>query len=175
MHAYDKGPERPDLRRTARGGRRRRQRGDGRRAHGPAAGRRGDDRTTAVRKRSSRRASRRSTTPVSRRASASRMLDQPHRGPRRREARAAVTGLYGAAGDGVRRTRRKRPPVAAGGEGGLGVRDRLRRGHHGAGHLRPTRCWRRRPKVSKPTAGAASRLTSTKPPPARASSPEATP
>ena len=38
------GVRHPDLRRTARGGRGRRQRGDGRRAHGPAAGRRGDDR-----------------------------------------------------------------------------------------------------------------------------------
>ena len=37
-------------------------------------------------------------------------------------------------GDGAGRTRRKRPPLA-GGKGGLGVRNRMRRGDHGAGNL----------------------------------------
>ena len=57
--------------------------------------------------------------------------DQPGRGACRREGLGARHTLRG---DGAGRARRERTPLA-GGEARLGVRHRLRRGRHGAGHL----------------------------------------
>ena len=103
--------------------------GDGCRAHGQTAGRRGDDRLPPQRK----GASGTCRGGPSRQAGGHLLphAHQPRGGPRRR---ARLGHRHPVRGDGAGRTRPERPPLARS-EARLRIRHRLRRGHHGAGHL----------------------------------------